>query len=239
MDFLGLRTLTVIKSAENMIKKHHPEFNIDKIDIDDKAVFEMMCSSQTEGVFQFESAGMRSVLSQLKPESLEDLIAVISLYRPGPMDSIPTYIENRHNPEKVRYKTPQLKNILDVTYGCMVYQEQVMQICRELAGYSYGRADIVRRAMSKKKVDELMRERNIFIEGATKNGLSTQTATELFDEMESFAKYAFNKSHAAAYAIISYRSAYLKCKYPKEYYASLITSVLGSVDKETEYIEEC
>ncbi|MBR2730684.1 MAG: DNA polymerase III subunit alpha, partial [Clostridia bacterium] len=151
MDFLGLRTLTVISNAEKMIRRKHPEFSIETIDVEDKQVYAMMCAAQTEGVFQFESAGMRSVLSQLKPESLEDLIAVISLYRPGPMDSIPTYIENRHHPEKIRYKAPQLKEILDVTYGCMVYQEQVMQICRSLAGYSYGRADIVRRAMAKKK----------------------------------------------------------------------------------------
>lgn len=251
MDFLGLRTLTVIKSAENMIKKHCPEFNIDKIDIEDKAVFEMMCSAQTEGVFQFESAGMKSVLSQLKPESLEDLIAVISLYRPGPMDSIPTYIENRHNPEKVRYKTPQLKNILDVTYGCMVYQEQVMQICRELAGYSYGRADIVRRAMSKKKHDVMLKERdhfvngmvdengNIICEGAVRRGIDERTANEIFDEMMSFASYAFNKAHAAAYAYVAYQTAWLKCHYPCEFLAALLTSFLDNTDKVVQYINEC
>ncbi len=251
MDFLGLRTLTVIKSAENMIKKVNPDFSIDKIDIDDKAVYEMMCSAQTEGVFQFESAGMRSVLSQLKPESLEDLIAVISLYRPGPMDSIPAYIENRHNPDKIKYKTPQLKNILDVTYGCMVYQEQVMQICRELAGYSYGRADIVRRAMSKKKHDVMLKERDHFVngmvdendsiicEGAVRRGIDERVANEIFDEMMSFASYAFNKAHAAAYAYVAYQTAWLKCHYPCEFLASLLTSFLDNTGKVVQYINEC
>ena len=251
MDFLGLRTLTVISSAENMIRKKDPSFRIDSIDIEDKAVFEMMCAAQTEGVFQFESAGMRSVLSQLKPESLEDLIAVISLYRPGPMDSIPTYIENRHHPENIKYKTPQLKNILDVTYGCMVYQEQVMQICRELAGYSYGRADIVRRAMSKKKHDVMQKERenfvhgmvdengNIICEGAVRRGINEKTANEIFDEMMSFASYAFNKAHAAAYAYVSYQTAWLKCHYPREFLAALLTSFLDNSGKVVQYINEC
>ncbi len=251
MDFLGLRTLTVIKSAERMIQKNLPDFRIDNIDIDDKAVYEMMCSAQTEGVFQFESAGMKSVLSQLKPESLEDLIAVISLYRPGPMDSIPTYIENRHNPSKVRYKTPQLRSILDVTYGCMVYQEQVMQICRELAGYSYGRADIVRRAMSKKKHDVMLKERdhfvngmtdengNIICEGAVRRGIDERVANEIFDEMMSFASYAFNKAHAAAYAYVAYQTAWLKCHYPCEFLAAMLTSFLDRTDKVVQYINEC
>ncbi len=251
MDFLGLRTLTVISSAEKMIKEKNPSFDINKIDIEDKAVFEMMCAAQTEGVFQFESAGMRSVLSQLKPESLEDLIAVISLYRPGPMDSIPTYIENRHHPEKIKYKTPQLKNILDVTYGCMVYQEQVMQICRELAGYSYGRADIVRRAMSKKKHDVMLRERenfvhgtvdekgNIVCEGAVRRGIDEKIANEIFDEMISFASYAFNKAHAAAYAYVAYQTAWLKCHYPCEFLAALLTSFLDNTGKVVQYINEC
>jgi len=251
MDFLGLRTLTVIKSAEKMIKIKNPLFSIDNIDTDDKAVYEMMCSAQTEGVFQFESAGMRSVLSQLKPESLEDLIAVISLYRPGPMDSIPTYIENRHNPDKIKYKVPQLKNILDVTYGCMVYQEQVMQICRELAGYSYGRADIVRRAMSKKKYDVMLRERenfvhgivddngNVVCEGAVRRGVDERTANEIFDEMMSFASYAFNKAHAAAYAYVAYQTAWLKCHYPCEFLAALLTSFLDNTGKVVQYINEC
>ncbi len=251
MDFLGLRTLTVISSAEKMIKKYNPDFNINNIDLEDKAVFEMMCAAQTEGVFQFESAGMRSVLSQLKPESIEDLIAVISLYRPGPMDSIPTYIENRHNPSKVTYKTPELKSILDVTYGCMVYQEQVMQICRELAGYSYGRADIVRRAMSKKKHDVMLKERahfvngmtdengNIVCEGAVRRGVSEKAANDIFDEMMSFASYAFNKAHAAAYAYVAYQTAYLKCHYPCEFLASLLTSFLDNTNKVVQYINEC
>mgnify|MGYP003301905730 CR=1 FL=1 len=251
MDFLGLRTLTVISSAEKMIRKSNPDFDINKVDLEDKAVFEMMCSAQTEGVFQFESAGMRSVLSQLKPESIEDLIAVISLYRPGPMDSIPTYIRNRHNPSLVSYKTPELKSILDVTYGCMVYQEQVMQICRELAGYSYGRADIVRRAMSKKKHDVMLQERkhfvhgmtdengNIICEGAVRRGVSEKIANEIFDEMMSFASYAFNKAHAAAYAYVAYQTAYLKCHYPCEFLAALLTSFLDNTNKVVQYIGEC
>ncbi len=251
MDFLGLRTLTVIRSAEKMIKKNDPSFSIEKIDFEDKAVFDMMCSAQTEGVFQFESAGMRSVLSQLKPESLEDLIAVISLYRPGPMDSIPTYIENRHHPENIKYKAPQLKDILDVTYGCMVYQEQVMQICRELAGYSYGRADIVRRAMSKKKHDVMLKERenfvhgmldedgNIICEGAVRRGTDEKTANEIFDEMMSFASYAFNKAHATAYAYVAYQTAWLKCHYPCEFLAALLTSFLDNTGKVVQYINEC
>ena len=251
MDFLGLRTLTVISSAEKMIRQSNPSFRIDQIDIEDKAVFDMMCAAQTEGVFQFESAGMRSVLSQLKPESLEDLIAVISLYRPGPMDSIPTYIENRHNPDKIKYKTPKLKNILDVTYGCMVYQEQVMQICRELAGYSYGRADIVRRAMSKKKHDVMLKERENFVhgttdengtvvcDGAVRRGIDEKTANEIFDEMISFASYAFNKAHAAAYAYVAYQTAWLKCHYPCEFLAALLTSFLDNTGKVVQYINEC
>lgn len=239
MDFLGLRTLTVIKSAEKMIQKNNTSFSIDKIDIEDKAVFDMMCAAQTEGVFQFESAGMRSVLSQLKPESLEDLIAVISLYRPGPMDSIPTYIENRHNPDKIKYKAPQLKNILDVTYGCMVYQEQVMQICRELAGYSYGRADIVRRAMAKKKHDVMLKEREFFVDGAVSRGIDKKAANEIFDEMISFASYAFNKAHAAAYAYVAYQTAWLKCHYPCEFLAALLTSFLDNTGKVVQYINEC
>ena len=251
MDFLGLRTLTVIKSAEKMIQKNRPDFCIDNIDIDDKAVYEMMCQAQTEGVFQFESGGMKSILSQLKPESLEDLIAVISLYRPGPMDSIPTYIENRHNPYKIKYKTPELKNILEVTYGCMVYQEQVMQICRELAGYSYGRADIVRRAMSKKKHDVMLKERehfvngmtdengNIICEGAVRRGIDSKVANEIFDEMMSFASYAFNKAHAAAYAYVAYQTAWLKCHYPCEFLAAMLTSFLDRTDKVVQYINEC
>ncbi len=251
MDFLGLRTLTVIEDTCKLIRSNVPSFSLDDIDIDDKKVYEMMASAQTEGVFQFESPGMRSVLSGLGPQSLEDMIAVISLYRPGPMDSIPTYIKNRHNPDKIVYKTPRLKGILDVTYGCIVYQEQVMQICRELAGYSYGRADLVRRAMAKKKHDVMMKERDIFVngmtdengnvtvEGAVRRGVPEDVANSIFDEMASFASYAFNKAHATAYAFVAYQTAWLKCYYPAEFLAATLTSFLDRTDKVTEYIAEC
>jgi DNA polymerase-3 subunit alpha len=251
MDFLGLRTLTVISDAQKMVREHIPDFDIDNISLEDKNVFTMLSQGLTDGVFQFESEGMRSVLVGLGPESIEDLIAVISLYRPGPMDSIPTYIENRHHPEKTQYATPKLKNILDVTYGCMVYQEQVMQIFRELAGYSYGRADIVRRAMSKKKHDVMERERKIFIygktnedgteecDGAVKRGINANIANKIFDDMSSFASYAFNKSHAAAYALVAYQTAYLKCYYPCEFMAALLSSVLDNSSKVAGYIAEC
>ena len=239
MDFLGLRNLTVIRDAENYIRKAIPDFDITKIPLDDKAVYEMISQGYTSGVFQFESTGMRQVLMRLKPESIEDLIAVLSLYRPGPMDSIPRYIECRHNPQKVTYKHPILKDILDVTYGCIVYQEQVMEICRKMAGYSYGRADLVRRAMAKKKADVMLKERSVFVEGALANGVSENVANDIFDEMVSFASYAFNKSHAAAYAYISYQTAYLKCHYYKEYMAALMTASLENTGKILEYTEEC
>ncbi len=251
MDFLGLRNLTVIDDAVKKIRFMEPEFSLENISYEDKAVFDMMSQGNSEGVFQFESQGMKNVLTQLKPESLEDLIAVISLYRPGPMDSIPTYIDNRHNPSHIKYKHPLLKDILDVTYGCIVYQEQVMQIFRTLAGYSLGRADIVRRAMSKKKHDVMEKERKIFIEGLTdekgnvvvegclRRGVDRKTAVAVYDEMESFASYAFNKSHATAYAMISYQTAWLKCHYPKEYMASLLSSVLDNQNKMAGYIAEC
>ena len=251
MDFLGLRTLTVIDDTIRMIQKRNPSFTQNDIDISDKATFEMLSSGRTDGVFQFESAGMRSVLTRLRPESLEDLIAVISLYRPGPADSIDTYINNRHNPEQTKYKCEEVRDILSVTYGCMVYQEQVMQICRKVAGYSYGRADLVRRAMSKKKLDVMAKERENFVHGlkdengnvlccgAVANGISEKTANELFDEMSNFAKYAFNKAHAAAYAFVSYQTAYLKCHYPCELLAATLTSVLDSASKVSAYIEEC
>lgn len=251
MDFLGLRTLTVIDHCTKQIQKHNKDFDINLIDTEDKVVYEMLSSGDTQGIFQFESAGMRRVLSQLKPVSIEDLIAVISLYRPGPMESIPTYIRNRHNPSKIKYKHELLRPILDVTYGCVVYQEQVMQICRELAGYSYGRADLVRRAMAKKKLEVMELERNNFIHGLTnedgtveclgalKNGVSVKIANDIFNEMSSFASYAFNKSHAAAYALVAYQTAYLKCHYKKEYMAALLTSFLGNTDKIIEYISEC
>lgn len=238
MDFLGLRTLTVIDDAVKMIKQYKPDFDIEKIPLDDKAAFDLFKAGQTYGVFQCESAGLRRVLVRLKPESIEDIIAVISLYRPGPMDSIDTYIENRHNPDKIRYKTPLLKPILDVTNGCMVYQEQVMEIFRSLAGYSFGRADIVRRAMSKKKHKVMEEERSTFIEGCSKNGIDEKTANSIFDDMTSFASYAFNKSHSAAYAVVAYRTAYLKAHYPAEFMAALLTSVIDEASKVSLYISE-
>lgn len=251
IDFLGLRNLTIISDCEKMIREKDPAFSVQKISINDPATYKMFSCGNTNGVFQFESPGMKQVLQQLKPEHLEDLIAVTSLYRPGPMDSIPKYINYRHHPEQVTYKHPLLKPILDVTYGCIVYQEQVMQICRELAGYSYGRADLVRRAMSKKKADVMEKERQNFIYGKTNedgstecigavaNGVSPEIANDIFDEMTSFAAYAFNKSHAAAYAHISYQTAFLKCHYPKEYMAALLTSVLENTDKMIAYVGEC
>lgn len=244
MDFLGLRNLTVIHHCQREIRKRLPDFDIEKVAENDKAVFEMLTSGRTSGVFQFESAGMTSVLQRLMPESLEDLIATISLYRPGPMASIPTYIANRHNPSLITYKHPLLKQILDVTYGCIVYQEQVMQICRILAGYSYGRADLVRRAMSKKKMDVMAKERQAFVYGsdnnfgAVKNGVPEKIANEIFDEITNFATYAFNKSHAAAYAYVAYQTAYLRCHFYKEYFVALMTSVLGSAGKLAEYIAD-
>ena len=250
MDFLGLRTLTVIKTAEKEIKKTNPGFSIDNIDTSDKKIYKMFASGKTEGVFQFESAGMKKVLTQLKPENFEDIVAVIALYRPGPMESIPDYIRNKSNPGKITYKTPALKNILDVTYGCIVYQEQVMQICRDIAGYSFGRSDIVRRAMAKKQHDVMLKERdnfvhgitdengNVICEGAVRRGVSEKAANEIFDEMVSFASYAFNKAHAAAYAYVSYQTAYLKYYYPKIYFASLLTSLIDNPGKISEYISE-
>ena len=246
MDFLGLRTLTVLHDAEKMVQETiDPNFSLDAIPQDDKEVFEMLSTGDAYGVFQFESNGMRQVLAQIKPTGIEDMIAVISLYRPGPMDSIPTYIHNRHDPSAVRYKTPQLEHILGVTNGCIVYQEQVMQICRELAGFSYGQADLVRRAMSKKKHDVMEQERAHFIDGCTDpgkecpgcvaNGIPREIANEIFDEMSSFASYAFNKSHAAAYAVVAYQTAYLKCHYVRQFMAALLTSVLENTDKVIEY----
>ena len=251
MDFLGLRNLTVIDDAEQLIRRNHPGYSAQNMRDDDQKVFAMIAKGATEGVFQFESQGMKNVLTQLKPDCIEDLIAVLSLYRPGPMDSIPTYIDCRHHPSHIRYKHPRLKTILDVTYGCIVYQEQVMQIFRELAGYSLGRADIVRRAMSKKKHDVMEREREIFIhgltddsgkvvvEGCVRRGVDEAAAASIFSEMESFASYAFNKSHAAAYAAVSYQTAWLKCYYPREYMAALLSSVLDNQNKLASYITEC
>ena len=251
MDFLGLRNLTVIQETQKMILKSNKEFKTADILENDKKVFNMISQGFSQGVFQFESQGMKNVLTQLKPTTIEDLIAVISLYRPGPMDSIPLYIKNRHNPSGVKYKHPLLKDILEVTYGCIVYQEQVMQIFRTLAGYSLGRADILRRAMSKKKKEEMEVQKNIFInglvdekgqvvvDGCIRRGVDEKTAMSIFSDMESFASYAFNKSHAAAYADIAYKTAWYKCHYPKEYLSALMTSVLDNSNKLLSYISEC
>ena len=251
MDFLGLRNLTVLYNAKKMIREVDPYFSDDMIDYEEKEVYEMISAGYTDGVFQFESSGMKNVIVQMKPESIEDLTAALALYRPGPMESIPKYLEYRHNPQKIRYKHPLLKDILEVTYGCIVYQEQVMQIFRTLAGYSLGRADIVRRAMSKKKKDAMEHERNIFIngladdngnvtvDGCLRRGIDEKTAVEIFNEMESFASYAFNKSHAAAYAKISYITAWYKYHYPKEYMSALITSLLDSTEKIHRYTADC
>ena len=245
MDFLGLRNLTVIADAEKMIRRHTPDFNIEKVDMSDKATYEMLGRGSTMGVFQLESAGITNVVTGLRPQSIEDITAVVALYRPGPMPSIPRYIECRHHPEKVTYKHPLLEPILKVTYGCMIYQEQVMQVFQSLAGYSLGKADMVRRAMSKKKMKELEKERINFIygneelgiDGAVKRGVPENVAASLFDEIMDFANYAFNKAHAVCYAVVSFRTAYLKCHYPREYMAALLTSVLDSSDKISEYIQ--
>ena len=251
MDFLGLRNITIIDETEKAIRKLNPNFDIEKIPLDDPATMADMAKGYTDGVFQFESEGMKKVLRQFVPTTLEDLIAIIALYRPGPMESIPKYIKNRHNPDKISYLHPKLEPILKVTYGCIVYQEQVMQICRSLAGYSLGRADIVRRAMSKKKLDVMEKERHAFIYGETdndgniictgaiRNGIDKETAEKIFNEMSSFASYAFNKGHAAAYSLVSYRTAYLKCHYPAEYLAALFSSVIDSAGKVALYSSEC
>ena len=237
-DFLGLRYLTVIDDAVNEIKHHTPDFDITKIPFDDEKTFKLLCDAKTEGVFQLESGGMKQVLTKLAPSCLEDIIACVALYRPGPMDSIDSFIARKHGTEKVNYKIPELRDILDVTYGCIVYQEQVMQICRTLAGYSYARADIVRRAMSKKKTSAMQAEREAFVSGCAERGVPKAAAEEIFEEMLGFAKYAFNKSHATAYGIISYRTAYLKAHYPAEYFTALLTSVLGNTSKVREYIAD-
>ena len=238
-DFLALRYLTIMKEACNYVAEKYPDFDIEKVPFDDKKTYELISSGATHGVFQLESAGMRQMLTELRPDRLEDIIAAIALYRPGPMDSIPQYIEARHNADKIKYAHPALEGILRSTYGCIVYQEQVMSIFREMAGYTYGHADVVRRAMSKKKADVLEAERESFLKGAVQRGVEEAVASKLFDDISSFAKYAFNKSHAAAYALISYRTAYLKAHYPCEYMAALMTSVLGNLTKLAEYIGEC
>ncbi len=248
MDFLGLRTLTVIRDALRFIKQQTgKDINIDTIDYDDKKVFELISSGKCEGIFQLESAGMRSFMKELKPNSLEDVIAGISLYRPGPMDFIPNYINGKEHPDAVTYDTPKLQKILEPTYGCIVYQEQVMQIVMELAGYTLGRSDLVRRAMSKKKADVMAKERQYFVygneemgvPGCIANGIDEKTANKIFDDMTDFAKYAFNKSHAAAYAVVAYQTAYLKCYYPVEFMAALMTSVKDNSVKVAGYIQSC
>ena len=237
-DFLALRYLTILHDAEMQIRESQPDFSLEKLSLDDQETYKLISSGKTSGVFQLESGGMKQMLQNLQPEEICDVIAAIALYRPGPMDSIPTFIECRHHPEKVQYATPLLEPILSSTYGCVIYQEQVMQIFREVAGYTFGHADVVRRAMSKKKADVLLAEREAFVAGAVERGVEKGIAEKLFSDMESFANYAFNKSHAAAYALISYRTAYLKCHYPKEYFAALLTSVLGNQAKIAEYISE-
>ncbi|HIS47682.1 MAG TPA: DNA polymerase III subunit alpha [Candidatus Scybalocola faecigallinarum] len=248
MDFLGLRTLTVIQNAEKLVNRQPGRnLDIDKIDYNDPNVYELISSGKTDGIFQLESAGMKNFMKELRPSSLEDIIAGISLYRPGPMDFIPKYIKGKNDRDSIHYDCPELEEILAPTYGCIVYQEQVMQIVMKLAGYDLGRSDLVRRAMSKKKADVMAKEREYFVygnaelnvPGCIKNGIDEKTANKIFDEMVDFAKYAFNKSHAAAYTIVSYQTAYLKCYYPVEFMAALMTSVIENSSKVAEYIVTC
>ena len=248
MDFLGLRTLTVLQDAVAMIQKDHGvKLDLDHIDFNDKKVMESIGTGKDDGVFQLESGGMKSFMKELKPESLEDIIAGISLYRPGPMDFIPKYLKGKNDPAAITYTCPQLEHILKPTYGCIVYQEQVMQIVRDLAGYTLGRSDLVRRAMSTKKADVMARERKNFVygneeegvKGCVANGIDEKTANQIFDDMTDFAKYAFNKSHAAAYAVVAYQTAYLKYYYPREFMAALMTSIMDNVTKVSEYILAC
>ena len=251
MDFLGLRTLTVIKDTIDMVKENRGiDVKYDE-NMSDPKVYKLWWDGNTSGVFQFESAGMISFMKELKPDRLEDLIAGVSLYRPGPMDQIPRYIKGKLNPEETVYTHPALEPILNVTYGCMVYQEQVMQIVRDIGGYSLGRADLVRRAMGKKKLDVMAEERknfiygvtdengNVLIPGAIRNGVDERSANKIFDEMAEFAKYAFNKAHAACYAVVAYRTAYLKTYYKSEFFAALLNSFITSLNKISVYINEC
>ena len=251
MDFLGLRTLTVIQDTINLVKQNRGIDVVFDREMNDPKVYKLWQNGDSMGIFQFESQGMTNFMKELKPDCLEDIIAGVSLYRPGPMDQIPRYIANKQDPEHAVYTHPALKPILEVTYGCMVYQEQVMQIVRDLAGYSLGRADLVRRAMGKKKLDVMAKEREYFIHGQTdengnviipgciRNGIDEKSANTIFDEMAEFAKYAFNKSHAAAYAVVSYRTAYLKAYYKEEFMAATLNSFLGNLDKVPLYIDEC
>lgn len=248
MDFLGLRTLTVIQDATRMASKRTGKtIDIDKIDYDDSAVYASLGTGKTDGVFQLESSGMKGFMKELKPKNMEDVIAGISLYRPGPMDFIPQYIKGKEHPENITYDCPQLEEILKPTYGCIVYQEQVMQIVQKLAGYTLGRSDLVRRAMSKKKASVMEKERQNFVygneeegvPGCIANGIPEKTAQKIYDEMIDFAKYAFNKSHAAAYAVVAYQTAWLKYYYPVEFMAALMTSVMDNSGKVAEYILTC
>ncbi len=247
MDFLGLRNLTVLDDAVKMVRRHTPDFDLEKIPMDDPEVFRMLTEGRTSGVFQMESTGMTGVCLGLKPQSIEDITAIIALYRPGPMESIPRFIACKHDPKLVTYKHPSLKPILSGTYGCIVYQEQVIKIFQELAGYSLGQADMVRRAMSKKKAKDVEREREAFlhgdaarnIKGCVANGIPEATAQAIYDEIYDFANYAFNKAHAVSYAVVAYQTAYFKCHYTREYMAALLTSVLDNSDKVAEYIAEC
>ncbi len=239
-DFLGLKTLTVIKKAVDWIKKSHGiDLNIEEIPLDDKKTYEMLQEGNTSAVFQFESPGMRDVHKQIKPDRFEDLIAIVSLYRPGPMDNIPTYIKRKHGEEKITYLHPDLAPILDETYGIMVYQEQVMKIAQVLGGYTLGGADKLRKVMGKKLRDEIPKQRAMFVEGAVKKGIEEKIATQIFDQMEKFASYGFNKSHAAAYSLISYQTAYLKAHYPVEFMCAVMSLDLTNVDKLMLYKEEC
>ena len=247
MDFLGLRNLTVIRDAELQIQKFDPDFSMDKVRDDDPETFKMLAEGKTQGVFQLESQGMTGVCVGMKADSIEDITAIVALYRPGPMDSIPTFIENKLNHKKVTYKCPQLEPILKVTYGCIVYQEQVIEIFRQLGGYTMGQADNIRRAISKKKMKIIEAERKVFvygdpdknIPGCVANGISESVAQSLYDEIVAFANYAFNKAHAVCYAVVAYQTAYLKCHYPRQYMAALMTSVLDSATKISGYITEC
>ena len=247
MDFLGLRNLTVIEDAQQQIRQLEPDFSIDAVPDDDPETFAMLAEGRTQGVFQLESAGMTSVCVGMKASSIEDITAIVALYRPGPMDSIPTFIENKLNHKKVTYKTPALEPILKVTYGCIVYQEQVIEIFRQLGGYTMGQADNIRRAISKKKQKVIEAERRVFvygdqaqgIPGCIANGISEAVAQSIYDEIVDFANYAFNKAHAVCYAVVAYQTAYLKCHYPKQYMAALMTSVLDSAGKISGYITEC
>ncbi|MGN1097837.1 MAG: DNA polymerase III subunit alpha, partial [Clostridia bacterium] len=251
MDFLGLRNLTIIDDCVKILAEQGHNININEIDYNIPQVYAMIADGDTDGVFQLESGGMRSFMRRLNPENIEDIIAGIALYRPGPMDFIPTYIATKADPSKVKYKHPALKPILEMTYGCIVYQEQVMQIVQQLAGFSMGRADEVRRAMSKKKAKDMEKARKSFIygelnddgsvriPGCIRNGIDEKTAISIYDDMEAFARYAFNKAHSACYAVVAYQTAYLKCLYPEAFMAALMTSVMGENDKVATYINNC